>query len=114
MTTVEPAIEATYADATAPVDERVSDLLARMTREEKARATGQHLGVHRCWRADGSPAERARPLLRHGLGHVTRIAGATSLRPRRWRGLANAIQHFLVNETRLGIPAIIHEEICSG
>ncbi len=28
--------------------------------------------------------------------------------------LANAIQHHLVAETRLGIPAIVHEEICSG
>ena len=28
--------------------------------------------------------------------------------------LANAIQRYLVEETRLGIPAIVHEEICSG
>ena len=28
--------------------------------------------------------------------------------------LANAIQRHLVTETRLGIPAIVHEEICSG
>ena len=28
--------------------------------------------------------------------------------------LANAIQALLVTETRLGIPAIVDEEICSG
>ncbi|MET7373252.1 hypothetical protein [Micromonospora arida] len=40
MTTVEPETEATYTDATAPVDERVSELLARMTREEKLAQLG--------------------------------------------------------------------------
>src|SRR4029079_10352638 len=28
--------------------------------------------------------------------------------------LANEVQRHLVTETRLGIPAIVHEEICSG
>ena len=28
--------------------------------------------------------------------------------------LANEIQQYLLEETRLGIPAIVHEEICSG
>ncbi|MBG6105498.1 hypothetical protein IW249_005912 [Micromonospora vinacea] len=86
MTTVEPEIEATYTDATAPVDERVSDLLARMTREEKLAQLGSTWAFALLEGGRFAP-ERARPILRHGLGHVTRVAGATSLgRRRRWRG----------------------------
>ena len=67
--------------------------------------------------ARGGLAARARArsqLLRNGIGQVTRISGASSLRPGEAAQLANAIQRHLVEETRLGIPAIVHEEICSG
>jgi beta-glucosidase len=53
-------------------------------------------------------------LMRNGLGQVTRISGASSLDAEGAARLANAIQRHLVEETRLGIPAIVHEEICSG
>ena len=59
-------------------------------------------------------AAKAAPLLTHGLGQVTRMGGASSLDPVALARLANQIQHYLVEQTRLGIPAIIHEECCSG
>ncbi|MEV6366943.1 glycoside hydrolase family 3 N-terminal domain-containing protein [Micromonospora musae] len=113
MTTVEPETEATYTDATVPVDERVSDLLGRMTREEKLAQLGS-TWAFRVLEGGRFSAERARPILGHGLGHVTRVAGATSLKAAQVARAANAIQRFLVTETRLGIPAIVHEEVCSG
>ena len=45
---------------------------------------------------------------------MTRIGGATILGPRESATFTNAIQRFLVEETRLGIPAIVHEESCAG
>jgi len=102
-----------YREASAGTDVRVRDLLARMTLEEKLAQLG---GV---WTTalleDGkfSPA-KAGQQLRMGTGHVTRIAGATVLTPSECAELANAIQRFLVNETRLGIPTIVHEESCAG
>jgi beta-glucosidase len=50
----------------------------------------------------------------HGTGHVTRLAGATSLRPAASAAFANRIQRFLASQTRFGIPAIVHEESCAG
>ncbi len=49
--------------------------------------------------ADGPEldAERAADLLRHGLGQVTRICGASSLGAREAAELANAIQRHLVD-----------------
>jgi beta-glucosidase len=107
------SIEPLYRDATRTVAERVDDLLARMTRDEKVAQLGS------AWvfqLADGSSLspERAGELLANGIGQVTRISGASSLGPEGAALLANEIQTYLLEETRLGIPAIVHEEICSG
>ncbi|MBX3031962.1 MAG: glycoside hydrolase family 3 C-terminal domain-containing protein [Chloroflexi bacterium] len=52
--------------------------------------------------------------LAQGIGQITRPGGATNLEPRGVARLANAIQRYLVEETRLGIPAILHEECLHG
>jgi beta-glucosidase len=102
-----------FRDAGRTVAERVEDLLDRMTPEEKVAQLGSAWSFQL---ADGEElaAKRARELMAHGLGQVTRISGATSLEPAGAAALANAIQRQLVEQTRLGIPAIVHEEICSG
>ncbi|MBM0275300.1 hypothetical protein [Micromonospora tarensis] len=78
MTTVEARTEGTYADAAMPVDARVSDLLGRMTRAEKLAQLGS-TWAFTLLESGRFAAERARPILGQGLGHVTRVAGATSL-----------------------------------
>jgi beta-glucosidase len=102
-----------YRDPALPVDERVSDLLARMTRAEKIAQLGSFwafevVGAH------GLDTGRLRSLTADGIGQVTRLAGSTNLRPIEVAEMANAIQRHLVEETRLGIPAIIHEECLHG
>jgi beta-glucosidase len=102
-----------YRDPSLGVGERVADLLARMTLDEKVAQLGS------AWvfqLADGAELDEARAthLLRHGIGQVTRISGASSLAAPEAAALANAIQQHLVSATRLGVPAIVHEEICSG
>lgn len=101
-----------YRDPTLPIEERLDDLLDRMTPAEKAAQLGS------AWvfqLADGTDLrEEAAALLAHGLGQVTRISGASSLEPEQAARLANTIQRFLLERTRLGIPAIVHEEVCSG
>jgi beta-glucosidase len=97
------------------VDQRVSDLLMRMTLPEKI---AQLQSVNWEHTRLGDPKtrafsdERARVLIPLGIGHVTRPGDGHDARGA--VELANAIQRFLVTQTRLGIPAILHEEALHG
>ncbi len=102
-----------WLDPSLPVEARVRALMERMTLEERIAQLGS---VWSFEIADGEAVatDRAREHLAHGIGQVTRPAGATNLEPPGVARLANAIQRYLVEETRLGIPAILHEECLHG
>ncbi len=102
-----------YRDPRLAIDERVRDLLARMTLDEKLAQLGGVWGLS-LTDAGRFSESKAKDLLRHGTGHITRLAGASVLTPRESASLANVLQRFLRESTRLGIPAIVHEESCAG
>ncbi len=114
-----------YKDPQAPVAARVQDLLSRMTLEEKAAQ------MHSFWfgkanvvNADGSfSVDKARTLLANGIGQIGRpsdFMGSPRFVKERFRsvdeavGFVNAAQKFLLEQTRLGIPALFHEETAHG
>lgn len=102
-----------YRDPSASLDDRVDSLLEAMSLDEKIAQLGS------CWvfqlltHMKFDPL-RAAALLGSGIGQVTRLAGASSLGPNDAAHLANQIQKYLVESTALGVPALIHEECCSG
>ena len=109
-----------YMDRTRSADERAGDLLARMTLDEKV---AQMLCV---WQRKPAmlvddqgrfDAEKARQHFGHGhgLGQVGRASDAGGgLGARAMADLTNAIQRFFVEESRLGIPVVVHEECLHG
>ena len=102
-----------WRDSTRSPSERARDLVAVMTLDEKLAQLGCVWSTGLV--VDGAFSEaRAEELLRHGIGHVTRIGASTGLRPGESAAFANRIQRFLRERTRLGIPAIVHEESCAG
>src|SRR5215470_48011 len=104
---------ADFRDPALPLAARVERLLADMSLEEKIAQLGC---VWSTQLVDGDrfASDRARTLLAHGTGQITRIGASTGLRPAESAAFANAIQRFLREDTRLGVPAIIHEESLAG
>ncbi|HEX2475833.1 MAG TPA: glycoside hydrolase family 3 N-terminal domain-containing protein [Lacipirellulaceae bacterium] len=112
--------QATYRNSQLPIEQRVADLLSRMTLEEKA---AQMLCV---WQRKAAllldqqgnfSLEKARANFGHrnGLGQVGRPSDAGGGKnPRQMAELTNAIQKFFIEESRLGIPVVFHEECLHG
>ena len=119
-----------YKNPSLPVEERVRDLLGRMTLEEKVaqlQSTWQHRGdpvpeselfVDANGKLDLAKAES---LLRNGLGEFSRpseaVAGADhaqSSGPMAMAAFTNRLQKLMLENTRLGIPLIFHEECLHG
>ena len=102
-----------YRDTSLPIEKRVSQLLQEMTLPEKIAQMGS------CWfeelSTDGKlDIHKAEKRLQPGIGQVTRIGGNSIQPPAEIARSANRVQKILVETTRLGIPAIVHEECCSG
>jgi beta-glucosidase len=102
-----------FRDPTLSVDDRVADLLDRMTLEEKVAQLGG-VWITDLVSPDGFDERRAESRLGVGIGHVTRLGASTSLRPAESAALMNAVQRYVVDRTRLGIPVVVHEESTGG
>src|SRR5437016_4358597 len=109
-----------YKNPRLPVEQRVADLLGRMTQEEKvaqliclwqARPEVGPQGVFSTDRGDFSP-EKASNVMKYGIGQIARQRERKG--PREGALFANAVQKWLIESTRLGIPAILHDEILHG
>ncbi|WP_145600862.1 glycoside hydrolase family 3 N-terminal domain-containing protein [Yersinia frederiksenii] len=115
-----------YKDAQYPICERVADLLSRMTDEEK------FAQMHAFWlilSADGLHKERTdlsdefsgagaqsslQERIKLGVGQITRPLGTHIVDAQEGVRAANKLQRTLIEETRLGIPALFHEECLVG
>jgi beta-glucosidase len=105
-----------YMDATLSVEQRVDDLLKRMTLEEKVyQMCAVRLGEgDEIFKTSGKydPSFIKEQMGQHGIGHIscptTELDGIKSLET------INEIQKISVEETRLGIPVIVNDEALHG
>jgi beta-glucosidase len=111
-----------YKNPNLAIHDRVQDLLKRMTLEEKV---AQMMSVWMSKPNDNSgvpnkqlpfggefSAKLAKERIPHGIGHFARQREMRNAR--RSAEYANAAQKWLIENTRLGIPAIFHDEILHG
>ena len=109
-----------YQDPDLAAERRVKDLLSRMTLEEKA-------AQMRCiWRKKSETLvddegnfslQKAKAAFANGwgIGQIARPSDTgTGKGPREMAELTNAIQKFFLENTRLGIPVLFHEECLHG
>src|SRR5436305_1746407 len=102
-----------YRDPNASVEERVENLLALMTPDEKLAQLSCLWSTAFVSTGSFDPHTVAEKMP-HGIGEVTRIGASTGLHPQESATLMNAIQQVAVERTRLGIPVIVHEESTGG
>jgi len=117
-------VPAGYRDASSPIDARVADLLGRMTLEEKV---GQLEGFwvmdtperpgDRRFLVDGKVVQsKAAKWLKSGIGTISFLSDflGKSDAPQIMIARRNAVQQWLLENTRLGIPALFHGEALHG
>ena len=110
-----------YRNPALPTEQRLADLLSRMTLEEKV-AQLQGTWQNPNSRQDPSSMfvdakgvflpERAAVVLKLGLGEMSRPSEKRS--PREMAEFTNALQKWLKENTRLGIPILFHDECLHG
>jgi beta-glucosidase len=110
-----------YRNARLPVEQRVEDLLSRMTLEEKVTQL-QGTWQNRAFVSDASHMivddkgafvpEHAAVQWKDGLGEMSRPSERRG--PREMAEFTNTAQKWLKEHTRLGIPIIFHEECLHG
>ena len=126
-----PADTPVYKDPSAAIEARITDLLGRMTIEEKVmqmQCVWQSKGAIQTDKGDFDPA-KATKVYPNGLGMMARPsdkqgvnaatgAGDNGAIPNRnaleTATYINAAQKWAVEQTRLGIPLIMHEESLHG
>jgi beta-glucosidase len=102
-----------FRDPNAAIDDRVDDLLGRMTLDEKLAQVGS-IWLTSLVNGDRFDADHVTARIPDGIGHVTRIGASTGLRPAASARLMNEIQRVAVERTRLGVPVMVHEEGVAG
>lgn len=102
-----------YKDPSQPIEARVEDLLSRMTLEEKAaQLCGDLAGS---FLSDGKVSKEAlREKFKDGHGRFTQFSIVGLVDPVQIAKIANEVQDFFVNETRLGIPVALQTENLCG
>lgn len=103
--------------------QKARQLLKRMTAEEKVAqlvtawleiSKDGTFTVREYGQKERTTADRRKEVLGEGIGQLTRPYGTMANEPVDQAKAINKIQHYLVNETRLGIPAMLHEECLTG
>ncbi|MCR4951153.1 MAG: glycoside hydrolase family 3 protein, partial [Solobacterium sp.] len=102
-----------YKDPSVPVEERIEDLLSRMTLEEKAAQLCGDLAAS--FIKDGKLDKNLlREKFKDGHGRFTQYSLVGLVDPKQIAEITNEVQNFFVNETRLGIPVALQSENLCG
>ena len=93
--------------------QRAEELLRRMTIDEKAMQLSSTMPIGLLG-VDGLLESQATKVLGDGIGQISALGMFGHKSPAKTAATVNEIQRFLVERTRLGIPAIFHNEALNG
>ncbi|MBI5305278.1 MAG: glycoside hydrolase family 3 C-terminal domain-containing protein [Chloroflexi bacterium] len=102
-----------YKDATLPIEQRVDDLLAQMTLEEKVAQLCCVMPRMLIGEQVPDPALMIKHMA-NGLGRMAQFSMIFVDNPEQIAEFANRIQKFVLENTRLGIPLMFQNEALNG
>lgn len=104
----------TYKNPEASIDDRIADLLSRMTLEEKAmQLNAASIRKSAAVEEGVEPIEKSiEEQIKNGIGFIENTFDKR--KPERSVEMVNSLQKYLKDKTRLGIPAIIGTECLHG
>lgn len=121
VASIATANEQLYKDSRQPIDVRVNDLLKQMTLEEKIAQLQSVWEKRKDLETDQGVfnPDKAKDILGKGVGHLVRPSENKAINtpnktPLQTALFTNALQKWLVENTRLGIPALFHDEALHG
>lgn len=111
-----------WRDPAVDIETRIEAVIAALSAEEKAAQLGGFWADQRTsddiiapmqdvFSEGRSPFER---VTRHGIGQLTRVFGTAPVTAREGMARVQESQRHLLENTRPGIPAIVHEECLTG
>jgi len=103
----------TTSASSATAMQRADELLRTMTVEEKAMQLSSVFPLA-LFNTEGTNRSQLDALLKNGIGHVSALGLIGHKTPEALAKSVNAVQRYLVTQTRLKIPAIFHNEAMSG
>ncbi len=103
----------TFTTISATAMERADELVRRMSIEEKAMQLSAMFPMELIG-PDGLLRDQLDANLKHGIGQISALGAFGHKSPETVAKTTNAIQRYLVTETRLKIPAIFHNEAANG
>ena len=108
----QPTTAAEPGPALTPM-QRAEKLLGKMTIEDKAMQLSSVFPLA-LFDTQGTNHSQLDTLLKNGIGHVSALGLIGPKTPEALAKAVNAVQRYLVTETRLKIPALFHNEAMSG
>ena len=111
-----------WRDAAAGIEDRLNALISELSPDERIAKLGSY------WADQRGTDEIIAPMqdvfsegrasfehaVRHGIGQLTRVFGTSPVTAREGMSRISAAQSHLQSRTRLGIPAVVHEECLTG
>ncbi|MBO3663764.1 glycoside hydrolase family 3 protein [Microbacterium stercoris] len=112
----------TWRDNRIDIEERLDALIAELSPQEKIAQLGAYWADQRSSGEIIAPMQdvfsNGRPPFEHavrdGIGQLTRVFGTSPVTAEQGMAQVQAAQRHLIEATRLGIPAIVHEECLTG
>ena len=102
-----------YQDPCLPVEERVADLMNRMTLKEKIAQICSDMGF-KLLNPAFSEQENLKKLFPDGLGRFTQYSAVGLTSYENIAAVSNRLQRYFVEQTRLGIPVMLQTENLCG